>query len=136
MSNSVEDFTSQLHDNTIQSYFVDFTNGILKMDTYWENNEYATIEFTGLLAHKFENVLASNIIFTLYQTTTQTFIEKEKEYLSESLKYGFPSMRARNCDELSKELEKEQYKIFYFDSSLGLFGYVISKDINIIINTK
>ncbi|MCB2300050.1 hypothetical protein [Clostridium tagluense] len=88
------------------------------------------------MAHKFENVLTSNIIFGLYQTTMQSFIEEEKENLLESLNYGFPSMEPRDCDELRKKLENEQYKIFNFDSSLGLYGYVIGKDIKIVINTK
>lgn len=136
MSNNIADYTSQVHDNIVQSYFVDFANGLLRMNTCRGNIENTIIEFTGLLAHKFENVLTSNIIFGLYQTTIRSFIEGKKENLSESLKYGFPSMKAQNCAELRKELEKEQYKIFYFDSSLGLYGYVIAKDIRIIIDTK
>lgn len=136
MSDNITDFEYQVHDNKIQSYFVDFTNEILKMETCWEDKENTTIEFTGLLAHKFENVLTSNIIFGLYQKTIQSFIEEEKENLIEALKYGFPSMQPRDCDELRKKLENEQYKIFNFDSSLGLYGYVIAKDIKIVINTK
>lgn len=136
MSNSTQDFISQVHDNIIQSYFVDFKNKTLKMDTCWENKENTTIEFTGLLAHKFENVINSNIIFGLYQTAIQSFIDEEKESLSESWKYAFPSMKARNCNELRKELENEQYKVFYFGSSLGLWGYVIAKDIKITTNTE
>lgn len=115
----------------IQSYFVDFTNRTLKMDTCWEDKEDTTIEFTGLLAYKFENVLTSNIIFGLCQTSIQSFIEEEEENLLKSLKSCFPSSRARNCDELRKELEDERYKVFYLDSTLGLEGYVIAKDIRI-----
>lgn len=136
MSNIIADFTSQVYDNRINSYYVDFANSIFKMDTYWEGKENTTIEFTGLLAHKFKNVITSNIIFGLYQTTIPSFIEKEKESLLESLKYDFPSTKARNCDELKKKLENEQYNIFYLDSSLGLCGYVIAKDITITTNTK
>lgn len=135
MSNIITDLVSQVHDYTIQSYYLDFTNGILKMDTCYENRENTTIEFTGLLAHKFENVLTTNIIFGLYQKTIKSFIEDEKENLAQSIKYGFPSLKARDCDNLRKELEDEQYKVFYLDSSLGLCGYVIAKDIKIIINT-
>lgn len=136
MNNINADFVSQVHDNIIQSYFVDFANGKLKMDTCWENKEYTTIEFTGLLAHKFEHIIMSNIIFGLYQTTIQAFIQEEKENLSESLKYCFPSMKSQNCDELGVELENERYRIFYFYSSLGLCGYVIAKDIKIINTTN
>lgn len=38
-------------------------------------------------------------------------------------------MKAGNCEELGKELKDEQYRIYCFDSSLGLSGYVIAKDI-------
>lgn len=136
MSNYIADFTSEVHDNTIQSYFVDFTNEILRIDTCSENDENIIIEFSGLLVHRFEHVINSNIIFGLYQSTIQSFIEGEKENLRESLKYGFPSIKARNCDELKEELEDEKYKVFYFDSSLGLWGYVIAKDVKISVNTK
>ncbi len=136
MSNVIADFTLQVHDNRIQSYTIDFSNSILKMVTYGENKENNKIEFTGLLAHKFENVLTSNIIFGLYQMKIHSFIEDEKESLSESLKYGFPSLKANNCNELKEELETESYKVFYFDSSHGLCGYVIAKDIKIVTRTE
>jgi hypothetical protein len=132
MVNIVADFTSQLHDNKIKSYFVDFTEGILKMETSWYDKENTTIEFSDLLAHKFNNVINSNIIYGLYQTTIQSYIDEESETLSEELQFGFPSMKPRNCNELKQKLEEEKYKVFYIDSSLGLSGYVIAKDINII----
>lgn len=120
MNNYIADFSSQVHDNEIKSYFVDFDNDILKINTCWQDKENATIEFTGLLAHKFENVLNLNIIFGLYQMTIEWFIEAEKENLLESLKFGFPSMKAGNCDELMRELKNEEYKVFGLNSSLGL----------------
>jgi len=136
MSKIITDFGSQVHDNIVQSYSVDIENNTLKMDTCWENKENTTIEFIGLLAHKFEHVITSNIIFGLYQMTIQSFIDYEKDNLSEALKYGFPSMKASNCDELLQELENEKYKVFCFDSSLGLSGYVIAKDMKITTSTK
>lgn len=63
MPNSISDFTSQVNDSIIQSYSIDFANNILKIDTRWEDKKSRTIEFTSLLAHKFENVLPSNMIF-------------------------------------------------------------------------
>lgn len=132
MSNCIKDFSSKVHDNIIQSYIVDLNNGILKMGTCWEDKENTKIEFIGLLAHKFENVIDSNIIFGIYQTTIQSFIDNEKENLTKALKYGYPTLEAGNCDELKEVLENDQYKVFRIDSTLGLCGYVIAKDIKII----
>ncbi|WP_186430399.1 hypothetical protein [Clostridium sp. BSD9I1] len=136
MNNYIADFSSQVHDNEIKSYFIDFDNDILKMNTCWQDKENTTIEFTGLLAHKFENVVNLNIIFGLYQMAIEWFIEAENENLLEALKFGFPSMKAGNCDELMRELKNEKYKVFGLNSSLGLCGYVIAKDIKITINAK
>lgn len=136
MSYYITDFSSQVHDNIIQSYLVDFTNNTLKINTSWEDKENTVIEFTGLLAHKFENVILTNIIFGMYQMTIKSFIEEEKENLLKSLDFGYPSMNSRNYSELIKELENEKYKIFYIDSTLGLNGYVIAKDINFITKTR
>ena len=127
------DFTHKVHDNVIKSFFVDLEKGTLKMETTWEDKEVTTIEFTGLLAHKFEHVISTSIIFGLYQATIESFIDEEKDYLSESLKYGFPSTKASTLEKLKHELEAGQYKIFWIDSVLGLCGYIIAKDINIVI---
>ncbi|MHB1314773.1 MAG: hypothetical protein ACYCX2_04715 [Christensenellales bacterium] len=134
MSNCVEDFTSQVHDNMIRSYSVDFMRKELKLNTAWEDKENTLIEFTGLLAHKFQNVISSNIIFGLYQTPVASFVEEEKGNLAESMQYGFPVPKAMTVQELSEELENERYKVFCFESSIGLFGYVIAKDMKIVIN--
>lgn len=136
MSNCIKDYASKVHDNKIQSYTVDLNNEILKMVTCWEDKENTIIEFTGLLAHKFEDVITSNIIFGIYQTSIQSFIDEEEENLTKALKYGFPTMEASNCDELREVLENEKYKVFWIDSSLGLCGYVIAKEIKINIKEK
>lgn len=125
---------SQLHDHLIRSYSVDFEKRTLKMITSMEE-ETAVTEFTGLLAHSFEDVIHTNIIFDLYPVAIPAFIEREGETLPESLPYGFPSMEARTCDEFRRQLEDQQYKVFYIDSSLGLVGYVIARDVTVTVSS-
>ena len=132
MNNIINDYVSQVHDNQILSYKVDFENEILDMDTIWEKKERTTIRFTGLLAHEFEGVITSNIIYGIYQPTLQSFVDENREVLSNEIKqYGFPSLRSRNCEELISMLSENCYNIYQIDSSLGLCGYVIAKEISI-----
>lgn len=135
-SSIIKEYDSKVHDNRIISYSVDFINKVLQLNTQWEEKEITIITFTGLLAHKFENVIEYNIILDLYEVTIEFFIENEKEQLDEWLKYGFPSMKSINIMELEKSLNTEGYKIFYMDSSLGLCGYIIAKDIIIDVQEK
>jgi hypothetical protein len=136
ISSIIKEYDSKVHDNRITSFSVDFINKVLQLNTQWEEKEITTITFTGLLAHKFENVIEYNIILDLYEVTVESFIKNEKEQLDESLKYGFPSMKSMNIMELEKSLSTEKYKIFYMESSLGLCGYIIAKDIIIDVQEK
>ena len=121
MDNIINDYVSQVHDNQILSYRVDFENEILDMDTIWEKKERTTIRFTGLLAHKFEGVITSNIIYGIYQPTVESFVDENREVLSDEIKkHGFPSLRSRNCEELICMLSENNYNIYQIDSSLGL----------------
>jgi len=125
------DYASLVHDNIITSYQVDIENCILTMATKYNEKESAIIEFPGLLAHKFDYVILSNVIFGIYQESIDSFIEKHNDFLNNSIKYGFPLITVKNIDSLKSELEKRDYKIFIIESSFGLNGFVIASDINI-----
>ncbi len=127
----IENFGEMVHDNTIKGYSVDFVNETLQMVTENEDKKTILITFNGLLAHSFENVINCNIILDLYQLSIIDYVNENTDSINESLKYCFPSMKSRNSQELEKELIDNAYKLFEFNASIGLVGYVIAKNLTI-----
>lgn len=131
MSHIIKDYSSLLHDNEIQLYLVKIHERVLCLETVRTSGEKVIVEFTGLMAHNFSHVIATNIILDLIHVTIEYFIKRESEKLSELLRYNFPSMKSREVYALKNELEKEGYKVFYLKASLGLNGYVIAKNVSV-----
>lgn len=56
MSMVIRSFNN-LHDNRVLRYCADFEAHSLHMDTQTEAGENVSVRFTGLLAHRFEDVI-------------------------------------------------------------------------------
>ncbi len=137
MHDCIKDYGDLVHDNEILSYQVDIANNVLTMVTKFYDWEDTTIVFSGFLAHKFERVMSGpNIIFDLHQISIQKFVDENREQLTHDLPYGFPIGLVKTCDELINVLEARDYKVYQIDSTLGLYGYVIAKDISITVVDK
>lgn len=128
--NKLSQINDLIHDSTIFSYTVDFDKHCLHLNTRLSEVE-TSIKFAELLAHKFDEVIDDNIVFEIFEATIEEFIESEKKYLLESIKYGFPSVYANSIKELESFLIEKEYKVFELISSLGMTGYIIAKDISI-----
>ena len=130
MSNILCSF-DQIHDATVWEYHVDFKAHSLNMTVGWSNGSGVKVCFSGLLAHHFENVIEANILFDIEEVSSSYFLQKREAFLTEKLRFGFP-INKNNCrtvEQLAGYLEG--YRIFQIDSSLGLIGFVIAKDIQI-----
>ena len=122
----------QIHDAVVWDYHVDFRANRLCMTVGWAKPENSvTLCFDGLLAHHFENVIETNILFDIEEVTHSYFLQKREVFLKEKLRFGFPINKndCRTIEQLAGYLEG--YRIFQIDSSLGLIGFVIAKDIQI-----
>jgi len=117
-----------VHDNEIHSYHVDIRNRILQMDTQYYDKGKTRIVFTGVRAHRFENVTYCNIINRISQLSIDCFIDENEAFLEDSLRYAFP-IYAESISALKAYLEENELKIFDICSNLGLCGFVIAKDI-------
>lgn len=94
MTNNIEEY-GLTHDSSIVSYIVDFEKQILQLNTN-HHDEKVIIKFQGLLTHDFKNVVMDNIIFGISQVTIESFILEKGNTLSDSLKYGFPTIEVCN----------------------------------------
>ena len=130
MSTHIHDYQADVHDYTIQEICIDFKESKLIMKINLEDTT-KTIFFYQLLAHHFEDVISTNKIFSLYEISIPTFLSEEKEMLEEKIQVGFPSMKINDMNDLHDLLEQESYKIYQIDATFGLWGYILSKDIQI-----
>ena len=130
MSSIIQSF-GEVHDAHIREYRVDFQAHALNMTVGWSDGSSIDVCFSGLLAHHFENVIETNILFDIEEVAGSFFLHKREAFLKDKLRFGFPINRndCRNLEQLEAYLQ--DYRFFQIDSSLGLTGFVIAKDIQI-----
>jgi len=132
MSEHIVEQYSNIENNQVLSYQVDIINRTLRILTKSaDGKNHIDITFTGLLSHRFEDVILSNLLYEISQFTIDYFIAANKEVINESLEYGYPAQKMDNIGALKDFLKKEKYKIFDITSTLGLCGEVIAKEISI-----
>ena len=130
MSTIIQSF-GEVHDAHIREYRLDFQAHTLDMTVGWSNGSSVNVHFAGLLAHHFENVIETNILYDIEEISCSFFLQKREAFLKDKLRFGFPISRndCRNMEQLEAYLQN--YRFFQIDSSLGLTGFVIAKDIQI-----
>ena len=131
---------SMVHDNRIKGYRVDFEAQILTMNTIYYNHANETIEntdvvFAGYLTHVFNHVTKDNIIFDIEEYPIHLFLEYEYELLKANKNYGWPVFY-NDENGLSEFLQSNQYKVFQISSSCGLCGWVLAKQMDIIVDEQ
>ena len=128
MSMVIQSF-NDLHDHRVLRYCADFEAHSLHMDTQTESGEKVSVHFTGLLAHWFKNVIQDNILFDMEEITLEGFFQQYKDFLNESLRFGFPA--CCSTGELRERMEREHIRVFVIDSSLGLCGFVLAQEVEL-----
>ena len=118
-----------LHDNRVLRYYADFEAHILHMDTQTEAGENVSVRFTGLLAHRFEDVIQDNILFGMDEITVDGFFEQYKDLLGGAVSYGFPA--CCSIEELRERMDREHIRVFVIDASLGLCGFVLAQEVEL-----
>lgn len=116
-----------IHDNIINDYTVDFDNEKITFTTTSEDAQKTILTFHNVLAHKFDDVIKCNILFDIEEVAISDFIRENRENIDKWLNNCFPTT-SNNCIELEMYLKVEKYKIFYLQSSLGISGFIISKE--------
>jgi len=132
MSEHIVEQYPNIENNQVLSYQVDIINRTLRILTKSaDGKNHIEITFIGVLSHRFEDVILSNLLYEISQFTIDYFIAANKEVINESLEYGYPAQKMDNIGALKDFLKKEKYKIFDITSTLGLCGEVIAKEISI-----
>lgn len=130
---NIEDINYYLHDSVILNYTVDFKEKTLTINTEDDNFKINEVIFRNYLAHSFNNVVIDNIIFDIEEVSIENFIESNKKFLEDNIKYGFPSLHTNEgMIGLKNALKDNEYKVFEISSSLGLNGFIIAKEVTFI----
>lgn len=119
-----------VHDNEIVGYEVDFKEKMITLKTVSEENEKVQVIFKDVLANFFEEGGHQNIIFDIVINTIEDFIRENEKMLMEKKNSCWP-MCYDNLNELQKSLEERKYKYFFIESSHGLSGWVLAKEMEI-----
>lgn len=127
-----QDFVGLVHDNEIISYEVNFEKRTLFLHTKYYEKEFTDIMFENVLAHCFENEIQTNILFGMYQMPIEDYIKEYAEIIEKQMPYGFP-ISSNNLNDLKAYLINNNYNIYQFDSSLGMCGYVIAKNVDLVV---
>jgi len=124
---------SQVHDNIILSYQVDFKNERLILKTQYYRNDGAcentNIIFNNYFTHLFNRMIKGSVIFDVEECPLSFFLEREQKLFEDHKGYGWPILyKTDNIQtELTEFIRKNSYKVFDIDPSYGLYGWVLAK---------
>lgn len=116
---------SKIHDNEISSYIVNLKEQqiILYME---HQNKNTNIIFSNVLVHFFENELSGSILLDIEKYSINQFIKDNCRLLEQRKNYCWP-IDYDTIEQLSEELQKEQYYYYVISSSYGLNGWILAK---------
>ncbi len=119
------------HDFNIFEYNV---NCHLKEITLKLNEPHGTGEgviiFSGVIGHRFENVLEGNVILALEELNSNEFYNSFESQVQYYQKWGLP-MRFKTKEEFICESVQMELKFFSISTSYGLSGWVICNEVAI-----
>jgi hypothetical protein len=119
-----------VHDNTIYAYSVDCEHRRLVLHTAFpghESAEYVDLVFRDVVAHHFEHVLPSNILFDVKETEIAAVVRENEHLLADSWRYGWPPVEYDgNLAVLVETLNAASARAYSIGSSYGLSGWVFA----------
>ncbi len=126
-----------IHDNMLVSYEVlcEARTIILRTEYRLENEptEFVNVTFRGVEGYRFENDAFGNIIFDIETIPLEEFLAEHGEEISESYRVaGSPGIWAESLVTGLAYLREQGTQAFVLDSSYGLSGWVLAREISIL----
>ncbi len=122
----IKDFP-MIHDNRVLRCQVDFMERVLTLEMVTETEQLAIVQFSGLMAHRFEHVGQDNILFSMEEVTSVCFLARYRQLLEQTLPYGFPV--CGSLSQLKNYMQDQKIRVFVLTSSLGLSGFVLAQNV-------
>jgi hypothetical protein len=120
-----------VHDNFIYGYRVDCEGRRLILNTVFRDREpieYTDVIFHEVLAHHFEHVLQSNILFDVEEIDVANFVQENAELFARSWQHGWPPLEySGDLVQLINSIRAASVRAFAVSSSYGLAGWVLAR---------
>jgi len=126
---------STLHDSIILSYHADFEKKELVMKTHYVGGGaewWEDVIFTDCLSHLFRGAdPIQNMICSINEVSIELFIKHERDLIVQE---GFVQWPApcRTIEALLDYIHRNKYKVYSIESVIGLGGWVIAKNMEIV----
>ena len=131
-----QEIMRSIHDNNIYSIEIRCEENIIILHTNFleeDASEHTDVIFSGVMGHRFENVLEGNLIIDIEEWEPEKFYIAFETALQTYCRYGFPLIFS-NSEGFCIAMLQKKLKAFVIDSSYGLFGWVIAN--NMILQEK
>jgi hypothetical protein len=125
------------HDDYLVGYDVDCEARTitLRIRAYSEpGTKYpvVSVQFTGVLGYQFEDDAFGNIIYSLQAFPSELFFDHFQAAIVETIRYaGLPSWMGEKS-EATRRLTEKGIQCFTLDSSLGLSGWILARDVAVV----
>jgi hypothetical protein len=120
-----------VHDNNVYRYTVDCAGRSVLLHTCNQHREQQTfvdVVFRGVVAHHFEHVLKSNILFDIEEIDAANFVQQNAELFGRTWRYAWPLLDYEGqLDVLAEKIRLVPTKAFNICSSFGLSGWVLAE---------
>jgi len=120
-----------VHDNTIQSYEVDFEANTLAFKTLDYVHKKTDVIFSGYLAHVFYDEMKGSIILDVEEYSLDYFLMAGSALVKERECSGWPIFY-KTENELMEFFQANEYKVFEISSSYGLNGWIFAKQMSLV----
>jgi hypothetical protein len=125
-----------IHDNLLVSYEVQCEARTILLRTEHrakeKPTEFVNVLFTGVEGYDFENDAFGNIIFGVETTEVAEILKTHGPSISESYRMaGSPAPWAANLEAASRKLSELGVQGFTLNSSFGLSGWILAREVSI-----
>ncbi len=126
--------TVSIHDNQLVSYEVQCEKRTITLYTEFRERkptEFTNVVFEGVQGYHFENDAFGNIIFDVSNVPVERFLTEYGAEISELYRMNGSPTWAVDLVSAPEHLREQGTKAFILSSSLGLYGWVLAKEISI-----
>jgi len=125
-----------VHDNIIESYFVDLENRKIVLNTVYYGfsgniRERTTITFDNAMGHKFEDQAKNSSIFEIEERSIDEHIKLHKKTRDILDDFEYYDFHFHYVKELIDQMKSYNLKYYMIGSSFGLNGWVLAEKMTI-----
>ena len=125
-----DELNRSIHDNFVYSFIIACEERLIVLHTEFRDSgagEFTDVVFSGVVAHQFQDVLASNILFGIEAVEVDQVVRSWADLFADRKRYAWPNqIKYRDPEHLVSLLHERGLKAFEISSSFGLSGFVFA----------